>query len=67
MGVSLGDVLKILSIRYRTRIGARLIKDTLNGVRIMEIKPAVSEGDEPAKVSITFNVGGILLNGKRAA
>jgi len=56
-----------ITITYRTRIGARLIKDTLNGVRIMEIKPAVSEGDEPAKVSITFNVGGILLNGKRAA
>lgn len=52
---------------YRTRLGAPLITDTLNAVRIMEVKPALSEGDEAAKVSITFNIGGILFNGRRAA
>jgi hypothetical protein len=56
-----------ITVIYRTRLGAPLITDTLNGVRISEIKPSASEGDEPVKASITLNVGGILLNGKRAA
>jgi len=56
-----------ITVTYRTRVGAPLITDTINGVRISEAKPSASEGDEPAKVAITFNVGEILLNGKRAA
>lgn len=56
-----------ITVSYRTRVGAPLITDTLNGVRISEVKPSASEGDEPVKVSLTLNVGGILFNGKRAA
>lgn len=56
-----------VTVVYRTRVGAPLVTDTLNGLRISEAKPSASEGDEPAKVALTLNVGSILLNGKRAA
>lgn len=67
LGDGYTNVVFPITVSYRTRVGAPLITDALSGVRIMEIKPAASEGDEAVKASITFNVGGLLLNGKRAA
>lgn len=52
---------------YRSRIGAPLVRDTLNGVRISESNPSGQEGDDPIKVKVTLNVGEVLLNGRRAA
>lgn len=54
-------------VTYRVRIGARLIVDTLNAVRITEVNPSGQEGDDPMKVKLSLNIGETLLNGKRAA
>lgn len=54
-------------VAYRTRLGARLIRDTINGARIVEGGASGSDGEDAIKVKITFNVGEILFNGKKAA
>lgn len=54
-------------VAYRTRVGARLIRDTLNGARLVEGGVSGSEGEDAIKVKLTLNVGEILFNGKRAA
>lgn len=54
-------------VAYRVRIGARLLRDTLNGVRIKEFDLTAQEGDDPIKVKAALNIGEIIANGKRIA
>lgn len=56
-----------LTASYRARLGARLITDTLNSVRISEVNPSGQEGEDAIKVKLKLNVGEILYNGKRVA
>ena len=48
---------------YRAVIGAPLVRDTLNGVRITKVEHSPQEGDEPMKTKFTLNIGEVLLNG----
>lgn len=56
-----------ITCNYRIRIGARLMRDTLNGTRIKEFDLTAQEGDDPVKVKIPLNIGETLINGKRIA
>lgn len=56
-----------ITVTYRARLGARLMRDTLNGVRISEVDTTGQEGDDPIKGKATLNIGQVLLNGKSIA
>lgn len=67
IGNGYGEVPLQITVSYRARLGARLMKDTLNGARITEVDLSAQEGDDPIKGKCTLNLGEVLLNGKNIA
>ena len=61
--MSLSSRATTVTVVYRAVIGAPLVRDTLNGVRITKVEHSPQEGDEPMKTKFTLNIGEVLLNG----